>query len=368
MHSENETAGSPPPPTTPFARPSAGSKVVSAAGRTLPRLLSAAGPLVALLLVVAFFAVADAMQGGVGNFMTVGSVRLVGVQSVKVAIAALGMTMIIIAGGIDLSAGTAAALAGCVAAYSLGHGFGIHAAILFAVLSGAACGLLNGMLISYLRLVPFIITLGTMTIFLGVGKTIARDGGTIRPPSGSIPEWMDGMVTQFPEPLWIAWPLVPNFGWGVWMVLGLAILVSLLLYQTVFGRHVFAIGSSEATARLCGVAVTRTKLAIYTLAGAFIGLAGVVDLARLGKGDATAGLGMELEIIAAVVIGGGSLAGGRGSVFGTLCGVVIVRVINQGSTALGLENQVENILLGVIIITAVAVDRLRQSRQTRQVV
>jgi ribose transport system permease protein len=142
----------------------------------------------------------------------------------------------------------------------------------------------------------------------------------------------------------------------------LAILVSVLLYQTVFGRYVFAIGSSEATARLCGVAVTRTKLAIYTLAGAFIGLAGVVDLARLGKGDATAGVGMELQIIAAVVIGGGSLAGGRGSVFGTLCGVLIVRTISQGCTALGLENQVENVLLGVIIITAVAVDRLRQQR------
>jgi len=356
-----------PLPTTSASPPrSRQSRVSAAALRSGKRLLAAAGPLLALILVVLFFAIADAMQGGVGNFVSVGSVRLVGVQSVKVAIAALGMTMIIIAGGIDLSAGTAAALAGCVAAYSLKHGYRIESAILFAVLSGAACGLLNGALISFLRLVPFIITLGTMTIFLGIGKTIAEDGGTIRPPTGSIPAWMDSMVTQFPEPLWVAWPLLPNFGWGVWMVLGLAILMSLMLYQTVFGRHVFAIGSSEPTARLCGVAVTKTKLAIYTLAGAFIGLAGVVDLARLGKGDATAGLGLELEIIAAVVIGGGSLAGGRGSVFGTLCGVLIVRVINQGSTALGLENQVENILLGVIIITAVAVDRLRQSRQSQQ--
>jgi len=330
--------------------------------RWLARLVSAAGPLLALLLVVGFFAVADAFQGNAGKFLTDGSVRLVGVQSVKVAIAALGMTMIIIAGGIDLSAGTAAALAGCVAAYALKKGFNIHGAIALAILSGALCGLLNGALVSMLRLVPFIITLGTMTIFEGFGKMIAEDGGTIRPPTGSIPEWVDRMVTQFPEPLWIAWPLLPNFGWGVWMTLVLAILVALLLYQTVFGRHLFAIGSSEPTARLCGVAVTRTKLAVYTLAGALIGLAGVVDLARLGKGDAMAGRGMELEIIAAVVIGGGSLSGGRGSVFGTLCGVLIVRVINLGTTALGLENQVENVLLGIIIITAVAVDRLRQQR------
>lgn len=348
-------------PTAPAAASGSSANGVWSLSR---RILTAAGPLVALLLVIAFFAIADALQGGVGNFVSVGSVRLVGVQSAKVAIAALGMTLIIIAGGIDLSAGTAAALSGCVAAYALGQGLSIHAAIATAVLSGALCGLLNGALISILRLVPFIITLGTMTIFLGIGKSIAKDGGTIRPPTGSIPEWMDRMVTQFPEPLWILEPVLPNFGWGVWLVLGLAIFVALLLYQTVFGRHVFAIGSSEPTARLCGVAVTRTKLAIYTLAGAFIGLAGVVDLARLGKGDATAGLGLELEIIAAVVIGGGSLAGGRGSVFGTLCGVLIVRVINQGSTALGLENQIENILLGVIIITAVAVDRLRQQHLT----
>lgn len=356
-------------PTAAASPPASGKTPLSAAiMKPGKRLLAAAGPLLALLLVILFFAIADALQGGVGNFVSVGSVRLVGVQSVKVAIAALGMTMIIIAGGIDLSAGTAAALSGCVAAYSLKHGYSIQAAILFSVLSGAACGLVNGALISFLRLVPFIITLGTMTIFLGIGKSIAESGGTIRPPTGSIPAWMDSMVTQFPEPLWVVWPLLPNFGWGVWLVLVLAVLVSLLLYQTVFGRYVFAIGSSEPTARLCGVAVTRTKLAIYTLAGAFIGLAGMVDIARLGKGDATAGLGLELEIIAAVVIGGGSLAGGRGSIFGTLCGVLIVRVINQGSTALGLENQVENILLGAIIITAVAVDRLRQSQQNQHAV
>lgn len=361
MDSQHPTATASLPPRKPSA-------MSLAMRKSAKRLLSAAGPLLALILVILFFAIADAVQGGVGNFVSIGSVRLVGVQSVKVAVAALGMTMIIIAGGIDLSAGTAAALSGCVAAYSLKHGYSIQAAILFSVLSGAACGFVNGALISFLRLVPFIITLGTMTIFLGIGKTIAEDGGTIRPPTGSIPSWMDSMVTQFPEPLWVVEPLLPNFGWGVWMVLALAVSMSLLLYQTVFGRYVFAIGSSESTARLCGVAVTKTKLAIYTLAGAFIGMAGVVDLARLGKGDATAGLGLELEIIAAVVIGGGSLAGGRGSVFGTLCGVLIVRVINQGSTALGLENQVENILLGVIIITAVAVDRLRQSRQSQHAV
>jgi ribose transport system permease protein len=324
------------------------------------QLASLAGPLVALVVVILFFSAADAYQGGIGNFNSIGSARLVGVQSVKIAIAALGMTMIIISGGIDLSVGTAAALSGCVAAAAMQSGLGIGPGIACAVFCGAACGLLNGALISFLRLVPFIITLGTMTVFLGIGKWIAEDGGTIRPPDGSIPSWLESMVTQFPEPMWIAWPIVPNFGWGVWLVLAIAILVALLLYRTIFGRYVFAIGSSEPTARLCGIPVTWTKLTIYTLAGALVGLAGVVDLARLGKGDATAGLGLELQIIAAVVIGGGSLSGGRGSVLGTLCGVLIIGVINQGSTSLGLENQVQDVLLGVIIIAAVFVDGLRQ--------
>lgn len=319
-----------------------------------------AGPLVALLVVIGFFSIADLLQGGAGNFNSAGSARLIGVQSIKIAIAALGMTLIIICGGIDLSVGTAVALSGCVAAAALNAGLSMVPAIGCAILCGATCGLVNGILISVLRLVPFIITLGTMTIFLGIGKSIAEDGGTIRPPDGSVPGWLESMVTQFPEPMWIAWPLVPNFGWGVWLVIVLSLVVVAILYRTIFGRYVFAIGSSEPTARLCGVPVVKMKLAIYTMAGALVGLAGVVDLARLGKGDASAGMGLELQVIAAVVIGGGSLAGGRGSVLGTLCGVLIIGVISQGSTALGLENQIEDILLGIIIIAAVFVDALRQ--------
>lgn len=328
-------------------------------GSMIRRIVAAAGPLLALVAVIAFFAIADSMQDGVGNFLSFSSVRLVGVQSIKVGIAALGMTLIIISGGIDLSAGTAAALAGCVAALALDHGWSIGAAVSMAIACGALCGFVNGALISLLKLVPFIITLGAMTIFMGIGKTIAEDGGTITPPYESIPDWLPMMVTQFPEPLWIVDGWLPNFGWGVWLTLVLAIIVAMVLHTTVLGRYIFAIGSSEPTARLCGVPVTTTKILVYTIAGALVGIAGVVDIARLGKGDAAAGLGLELEIIAAVVIGGGSLSGGRGSVLGTLCGVLIMGVINLGCTALGLENQVENILLGTIIIAAVYVDRLR---------
>lgn len=323
------------------------------------RLISTAGPLLALLIVVVFFALAEWISGTEGNFASVSSSRLVGIQSIKVGIAALGMTLIIISGGIDLSAGTASAMCGCVAAVCLDSGWSIYSAILAAVLAGAACGLFNGVLIAGLRLVPFIITLGSMTIFMGIGKFLSDQGGTITPPRESIPDWLRMMVTQYPEPRWVAYPVIPNFGWGVWLTLGLAILVAIGLHKTILGRHIFAIGSSEATARLCGVRVQSTKVLVYVLAGGLFGLAGCVDIARLEKGDATAGMGLELEIIAAVVIGGGSLLGGRGSIVGTLCGVLIMGVINLGCTALELENQVENILLGVIIIAAVYVDRLR---------
>jgi ribose transport system permease protein len=323
---------------------------------------SALGPLVALGIVVFVFAAADAWQGGRGNFWSLGSLRLVAVQTVTIAVAALGMTMIIIAGGIDLSAGTALALSGTVCALVFKHDAGPWAALCAAVACGAACGALNGVLTSLLRLVPFIITLGTMTIFLGIGKSIAEDGGTVTPAMDSVPTWLETMVTQSPNSPWIAWPLLPNFAWGVWLACGLAVLVALILHRTLLGRYLYAIGSNEATARLCGIPVARVKVLVYALAGCLVGIAGIYQFARLSKGDATAGMGLELKIIAAVVIGGGSLSGGRGSVVGTLCGATIMSVIGHGCTALGLENQVEDILLGMIIVAAVYVDHLRQRR------
>jgi ribose transport system permease protein len=314
-------------------------------------------------LVSALFAIADARQGFEGNFWSLSSFRLIMLQTAVVAVAALGMTMIIVSGGIDLSAGTALALSGVVLGLGLKANLPFTTAALLCILCGTFCGALNGTLISLMRLPPFIITLGSMTIFLGIGKMIATDGGTVKPPAGSIPNWISEMVTLFPSPSWIAYPLLPNFAWGIWFVLGLAIVVAAILHRTVFGRYIFAIGSNESTARLCGVPIAQTKIVIYTLAGFLVGIGGVFQFARLSQGDATSGVGLELRIIAAVVIGGASLSGGRGSIVGTLCGAAIMSVIKQGCSALGLANQLEDILLGAIIIAAVAVDQWRVRSQ-----
>ena len=157
-----------------------------------------------------------------------------------------------------------------------------------------------------------------------------------------------------------SWLLFPP---GVWGMLVLAVLVAVMLHYTRFGRHIFAIGSNEQTARLCGVPVRRDKITIYVLGGIFAGLAGVLQFAYLTVGDPTTANGYELAIIAAVVIGGASLAGGQGSILGTLIGALIMTVVSNGCTKLGLANWVQEIVTGVIIILAVVVDQLRRRRE-----
>ena len=332
----------------------------------------ALGPFVALIAIVFFFAAADQwFNQGEGGFWTVRNLRTVAAQTSTVAVAALGMTLIIIAGGIDLSAGTALALAATVMASILKWSYSAESwqspawagamltlAVVGCVAAGVLAGAVNGLLISSLRVVPFIITLGTMTAFLGLGKVLAANS-TVRPAPEAVPAWLGEMVTASPNLEWLAYPLAPNFAWGVWLALALALLLGVVLHQTVFGRHVYAVGSNELTARLCGVPVGWVKVQVYSLAGLFVGAAGVYQFARLSSGSPTSGTGLELKIIAAVVIGGGSLNGGRGSVIGTLAGAAIMQTIAAGCTALGLSNPIQDIIIGVIIITAVALDRYR---------
>jgi ribose transport system permease protein len=311
------------------------------------------GPLLALLLVFTFFAVVDAFQPGGGRFLTLRNLQTMLVSSAPVVVAALGMTVIIIAGGIDLSAGTAVALSATVMAWVLKQGGPIELALACSILTGCTAGCVNGAMISALRVAPFIVTLGTMTAYLGIAKLVA-DETTVRPPLESVPRWINGLAMPSPDPPWLLVAL------GVWIMLAMAAGLSLVLRYTVFGRYVFALGSNEQTARLCGLNVPALKLAVYTLGGLFVGLAGVYQFAKLKVGNPTSGVGLELRVIAAVVIGGASLSGGRGTVLGTLAGALLMQTIASGCTQLGLSNPIQDIILGVIIVAAVTVDQIRQ--------
>ncbi len=318
-------------------------------------LRTALGPFLALVLVVGVFTIADNLQSDGGKFATLKNAQNVLVQSATVAVAALGMTMIIISAGIDLSAGTTMALCATVLAWCLQGDYSPTVAVAAALAAGCLAGFINGALVSWLRVVPFIVTLGTMTIFLGTAKLIGHNT-MVRPLPSQIPDWMRELLSPRVQHEWML------FAPGVWLLLALAIGVSAVLRYTVFGRHVFAVGSNESTARLCGINVPLTRIAVYTIAGFFVGVAGLYQFARLTIGDPTSGTGKELPIIAAVVIGGGSLSGGRGSILGTLTGALIMQVISSGCTALKQPNPIQEIIVGTIIVAAVTVDQIRQRR------
>jgi ribose transport system permease protein len=268
-------------------------------------------------------------------------------QTAVVGIAAVGMTFTIVLGGIDLSVGSAVALVTVVVAESLRSGMGAVAAAACGVVSGGLLGLCNGGLVAGLKISPFIVTLGTMSILRGVAKGLA-DEQKIDAPARGLDEWMAVAPGERLVPL------------GVWVALATAVLCALLLGYTKLGRHAVAVGSNPQTARLCGVPVTRVRLAIYTLGGLLAGAAGVLEFATLTVGDPTDSFGLELEAIAAVVIGGGSLAGGQGSVAGTLLGALLLTVIKSGCTHVGMPNWIQEILTGGIIVVAMTLDRVRQ--------
>ncbi len=273
-----------------------------------------------------------------------------------VGIAALGMTLVIIAGGIDLSVGSLIALSSVAIAWLLQYaGAEPWAAVLGGIAAAAFCGLISGLLITSLRVVPFIVTLGMLLIVRGAAKGIARNQ-KIDVEMDRL-AWLDDLLASVPKDR--SWMLVPL---GVWLLIIMAVTVALMLRYTRLGRHIFAVGSNEETARLCGVAVDRVKVAVFALCGAFAGLAGVMQFSYLSVGDPTGAMGLELNVIAAVVIGGGSLSGGEGAILGTIVGALIMTVIDTGCGHMDLPNWVQEIIMGVIIIGAVALDRLRHRR------
>ena len=303
-----------------------------------------AGPWLGLVLVVVFFWIAVRIQTGESSFASVDTLVTILVQSTLVGTTALGMTLVILAGGIDLSVGASLALSSVVVAAVLKAGGGSAAAVLAGLAAGAGCGLLNGVLVTGLRLLPFIATLGTMLMIRGAAKGFA----------GNEP------IRTGPVPLHDI--LTVRGGPGLWLLPVLAVGVAALIRYTRFGRHATAVGSNEAAARLCGVPVARTKLGVYTLAGAFAGLSGLFQFSRLTMGDPTVAPGHELDVVAAVVIGGASLSGGEGSVAGTLAGALLMSAIRNGCSLMGWASWVTEVVAGAIIVAAAALDRYRRSR------
>jgi ribose/xylose/arabinose/galactoside ABC-type transport system permease subunit len=316
------------------------------------RLLDRWGPALALVAVTLLFGILVWAKTGRPAFFSANNLETVARQTAIVGLAALGMTLVIIAGGIDLSAGSTIALTSVVVAALVRAGLSPLLSALAGLATASACGAANGLLVTRLSVVPFIITLGTMLVFRGAAGWIAGDQKIDAPMT-----WLTELISALPPGR--RWMLFPP---GVWLLAVLALGVAGLLRRTRLGRHVFAVGSSEAAARLCGVPVERVKLSVYLLGGLFAGLAGLLQFARLTVGDPTVAAGLELDMIAAVVIGGGSLLGGAGRVSGTLIGALVMTVIAMGCTQLGVANSKQKILTGIIIVVAVALDGLRQRR------
>ena len=299
------------------------------------------GPLLALLVVYAIFAVITPEH----SFLRTQNLLTMSRQTVVVAICALGMTLVIVTGGIDLSTGSLVALTTVIVAKLLKGGASPVLAISGALAVAAVVGAVIGTFVGRLRMMPFVVTLGAMTALRGAAKGLASEQKIDCDPRG-----LDHVLEAS-----LSAP-------GIWIALALAILVAGLLDYTRFGRHVLAVGSNEAAAKLVGIDAARVKIIVYMLSSLLVGVAGVMEFSTLTVGDPTDSAGLELEVIAAVVIGGAPLAGGEGSIVGSVFGALLMTVIRTGAVHMGMPSWVQEIVTGIIIFVAVAIDRARRAK------
>ncbi len=263
-----------------------------------------------------------------------------------IGIMAIGAVMVIITGGIDLSVGSVFAFAGVTSAYIMAKlDLGVPLGLLVGVVSGLAFGLVNGLCITKLKLPPFIATLGTMSIARGL--SYALTGGFPIPDLPPAFKFIgQGYLGVIPFP--------------VILLLVLAVIFTFFLRQTVLGRRIYATGSNEEAARVSGVNTTAVKIIVFALSGVLAGIAGMATAARLGVAQSTAGVGYEMDAIAAAIIGGASVTGGVGTVFGTIIGAAIMGVLKNGLILLSVSAYWQQTVIGVVIIAAVTFDLFRQ--------
>jgi ribose transport system permease protein len=297
-----------------------------------------------LIVIFAFFSIVSP------NFLNYGNVTAILFSTVVIGLLALGTTFVIITGGIDLSIGTGMALCAVISGVLIvDAGIPLPLGVLGAILFGGLIGLVNGLNVSVLRLPPFIATLAMMLVAQGLALVV----------SNSTPIYFDNAPAYIDLSIGSIIPGT-DFPNAVLILAVVAVLAGVLLNKTVFGRYTYSIGSNEEATALSGIDVRRWKILIYTIAGLFTGLAGVMISARLGSAQPATGMGYELQAIAAVVIGGTSLSGGKGSIVGTIIGALIISVLNNGLQIMSIPQEWQNVILGLVILVAVYADMARK--------
>ncbi|MFJ5958693.1 ABC transporter permease [Paenarthrobacter sp. NPDC092416] len=302
-----------------------------------------------LIVLVIFFGVMNS------RFLVPSNLSDILLSTVVIGLLALGATFVIITGGIDLSVGTGMSLCSVMTGVVLTYlGLPLWAGVVGGILMGALIGAVNGFLISFLKIPPFIATLATMLVAQGLALVVS---GT-KPIYFTSTEGFSNLALGKPIPGLV----VPN---AVFIFFAVAVLAGLVMSKTLLGRYTFSIGSNEEATALSGINVRNWKLWIYTAAGAFTGLAGVIIAARLNSAQPGQGMGYELQAIAAVVIGGTSLAGGKGSIVGTVIGALIMSVLTNGLRIISVPQEWQNVAIGIVILVAVYLDMLRRKETAK---
>jgi len=281
------------------------------------------------------------------NFLTANNLLNLLLQVTSNALIAFGMTFVILTGGIDLSVGSILALSSALTAGLLGSGMPVTLAILISLILGCILGMMNGLLISYGKLAPFIVTLATMTIFRGA-TLVYTNGNPITKGLS------DTFLFQF-----LGQGYIVGIPFPVIIMFIVFIVLYVLLHKTAFGKSVYAIGGNEKAAYISGVKLNKVKIIIYSISGMMASISGLIITSRLSSAQPTAGASYEMDAIAAVVLGGTSLSGGKGRILGTLIGALIIGVLNNGLNIIGVSAFWQQVVKGVVILIAVLIDRFK---------